>query len=128
MVLDDDVNGFRGNPKRKGGGGKKNKKVRIIIFLLEFMPRISFRIKIYSNWLCGILPSLTTQADRMITMSTKLGNAGNTKKGLSVLPESVAWKLKNASGVVVPEVITPKATQKTFDLERQVLNFGNLFI
>ena len=81
MVLDDDVNGFRGNPKRKGGGGKKNKKVRIIIFLLEFMPRISFRIKIYSNWLCGILPSLMIQADRMITMSTKLGNAGNTKKG-----------------------------------------------
>jgi hypothetical protein len=30
MVLDDDVNGFRGNPKRKGGGGKKNKKVRMI--------------------------------------------------------------------------------------------------
>jgi len=35
MVLDDDVNGFRGNPKRKGGGGKKNKKVRIITFLHE---------------------------------------------------------------------------------------------
>jgi splicing factor 45 len=30
MVLDDDVNGFRGNPKRKGGGGKKNKKVRMV--------------------------------------------------------------------------------------------------
>lgn len=30
MVLDDDINGFRGNPKRKGGGGKKNKKVRMI--------------------------------------------------------------------------------------------------
>ena len=30
MVLDDDVNGFRGNPKRKGGGGKKNKRVRKI--------------------------------------------------------------------------------------------------
>ena len=29
MVLDDDINGFRGNPKRKGGG-KKNKKVRMI--------------------------------------------------------------------------------------------------
>jgi len=28
MVLDDDVNGFRGNMKRKSGGGKKNKKVR----------------------------------------------------------------------------------------------------
>lgn len=128
MVLDDDVNGFRGNPKRKGGGGKKNKKVRIITFSLGFMPCIPFRIKIYSNWLCGILPSLTTQADRMITMSTRLGNTGSTKKGLSVLPENVAWKLKNVSGVVVPEVITPKATQKIFDPERQVLNFGNLFI
>jgi splicing factor 45 len=32
MVLDDDVNGFRGNTKRKGGGGnKKNKKVRVAI-------------------------------------------------------------------------------------------------
>lgn len=30
MVLDDDVNGFRGNTKRKGGGGKKNKKVRMV--------------------------------------------------------------------------------------------------
>jgi splicing factor 45 len=30
MVLDDDVNGFRGNTKRKSGGGKKNKKVRIV--------------------------------------------------------------------------------------------------
>ena len=30
MVLDDDVNGYRGNAKRKGGGGKKNKKVRIV--------------------------------------------------------------------------------------------------
>jgi hypothetical protein len=29
MVLDDDINGFRGNPKRKGGG-KKTKKVRMI--------------------------------------------------------------------------------------------------
>jgi splicing factor 45 len=29
MVLDDDVNGYRGNAKRKGGG-KKNKKVRIV--------------------------------------------------------------------------------------------------
>jgi len=28
MVLDEDINGFRGNAKRKGGGGKKNKKVR----------------------------------------------------------------------------------------------------
>ncbi|KAH9048230.1 hypothetical protein EDB84DRAFT_1457952 [Lactarius hengduanensis] len=26
MVLDEDVNGFRGNTKRKGGGGRKNKK------------------------------------------------------------------------------------------------------
>ena len=31
MVLDDDINGFRGNPKRKGGG-KKNKKVRKSLF------------------------------------------------------------------------------------------------
>jgi hypothetical protein len=31
MVLDDDLNGFRGNTKRKGGGGgKRNKKVRIV--------------------------------------------------------------------------------------------------
>jgi splicing factor 45 len=32
MVLEDDVNGFRGNAKRKGGGGKKNKKVRMVTF------------------------------------------------------------------------------------------------
>jgi hypothetical protein len=127
MVLDDDVNGFRGNPKRKGGG-KKNKKVRIIRFSHEFTLFISFRIKMYSKWLCGILLSPTTQPDRMIIMSTKFGNTGNTKKGSSVLPNSVAWKLKSASGAVVPEVITPKATQKTFDLERQVLNSGNLFL
>jgi hypothetical protein len=31
MVLDDDINGFRGNPKRKGGG-KKNKRVRNLTF------------------------------------------------------------------------------------------------
>jgi len=30
MVLDDDINGFRGSAKRKGGGGKKNKKVRLV--------------------------------------------------------------------------------------------------
>jgi hypothetical protein len=35
MVLDDDVNGFRGNSKRKGGGGKKNKKVRMITFRMS---------------------------------------------------------------------------------------------
>lgn len=128
MVLDDDVNGFRGHPKRKGGGGKKNKKVCIIRFSHEFTHFISFRIKMYSNWLCGILLSLTTQPDRMITMNTKFGDTGNTKKGSSVLPNSVAWKLKSASGAVVPEVITPKATQKTFDPERQVLNSGNLFL
>lgn len=128
MVLDDDVNGFRGNPKRKGGGGKKNKKVRIITSSHEFTRFISFRINMHSNWSCGILLSLMTQADRMITMSTKFGNTGNTKKGSSVLPKSVAWKLKNASGAVVPEVITPKATQRTFDPERQVLNSGNLFL
>jgi hypothetical protein len=128
MVLDDDVNGFRGNPKRKGGGGKKNKKVRIITFSHGFTLFISFRINMYSNWLCGILLSLTTQADRMITMSTKFGNTGNTKKGSNVLPKSVAWKLKSASGAVVPEVTTPKATQKTFDPERQVLNSGHLFL
>jgi len=34
MVLDEDVNGFRGNPKRKGGG-KKNKKVCIITLLYD---------------------------------------------------------------------------------------------
>jgi hypothetical protein len=127
MVLDDDINGFRGNPKRKGGG-KKNKKVRIIKISHEFTQLISFRIKIYSNWSYGILLSLTTQADRMTTMSTKFGNTGNVKKGSSVLPKNVAWKLKSASGAVVPEVITPKATQKTFDPERQVLNSGNLFL
>ena len=82
----------------------------------------------YSNWLCGILPSLTNQADRMITMSTKLGNTGSMKNESSVLPQSVAWKLKSASGAVVPEVITLKATQKTFDPERQVLNSENLFL
>jgi hypothetical protein len=60
MVLDDDINGFRGNPKRKGGGGKKNKKVRIITFSHDFMQLNSFRIKMYSNWLCGILLSLTS--------------------------------------------------------------------
>ena len=50
MVLDDDINGFRGNPKRKGGGGKKNKKVRIITFFShEFTQLILFRIKMYSN-------------------------------------------------------------------------------
>jgi hypothetical protein len=128
MVLDDDVNGFRGNPKRKGGGGKKNKKVRIITFPHEFTHFISTRIKMYSNWLCGILLRLTTQADRMITMSTKFGDTGNTKKGSSVLPNSVAWKLKSASGAVAPEVITPKVIQKTLDLERQVLDSGNLFL
>ena len=127
MVLDDDVNGFRGNPKRKGGG-KKNKKVRIINFSYDFTQLTSFRIRMYSNWLCGILPSLTTQADRMIITSTKFGNTGNTKKGLSVLPKSVAWRLKSASGAVVLEVITPKVIQKTFDPERQVLNFGKLFL
>lgn len=128
MVLDEDVNGFRGNPKRKGGGGKKNKKVRIITSSHGFTRLISFRINMYSNWLCGILLSLTTQADRMITMSTKFGNTGNTKKESSVLPKNVAWKLKSASGVVVPEVIIPKATQKTFDPERQVLTFGHMFL
>ena len=129
MVLDDDINGFRGNPKRKGGGGKKNRKVRIIAFLHEFTQVIVlFRTKMYSNWLCGILPSLTKQADRMITMSTKLGNTGSTKNESSVLPQSVAWKLKSASGAVVPEVITLKATRKTFDPERQVLNSENLFL
>ena len=128
MVLDDDINGFRGNPKRKGGGGKKNKKVRIITFSHAFTHFISFRIKMYSNWLCGILLRLTTQADRMITTSTKFGNTGNTKKGSSVLPNNVAWKLKSAFGAVVPEVITPKATQKTLDRERQVLYSGNIFL
>ena len=128
MVLDEDVNGFRGNPKRKGGGGKKNKKVRIITFPHEFTRFISFRIKMCNNWLCGILLRLTTQADRMIITSTKSGNTGNMKKGSSVLPNSVAWKLKSASGAVVPEVITPKANQKTFDPGRQVLNSGNLFL
>ena len=88
---------------------------------------IPFRIRIYSNWQCGILPSLTTRADRMTTMSTKFGNTGNTKKGLSVLPKSVAWKLKSASAAVALGVITPKAIQKTFGPERQVLNSGMLF-
>jgi len=60
----------------------------------------------------------------MITMSTKFGNTGNTKKGSSVLPKSVAWKLKSASGAVALEVITLIAIQKTFDPERQVLNPG----
>jgi splicing factor 45 len=49
MVLDDDVNGFRGNPKRKGGGGKKNKKVRVITLLPDFTQLISSRIRMYSN-------------------------------------------------------------------------------
>jgi hypothetical protein len=43
MVLDDDINGFRGNPKRKGGSGKKNKKVRIITFRMS--SRNLFRVE-----------------------------------------------------------------------------------
>lgn len=49
MVLDDDVNGFRGNPKRKGGGGKKNKKVRRITYRIIPRKLISSRIRMYSN-------------------------------------------------------------------------------
>lgn len=37
MVLDDDVNGFRGSTKRKGGGGKKNKRVRIVTLPRDYM-------------------------------------------------------------------------------------------
>ena len=107
------------------------RKVRKCVRSLYYkIPRklISSRIRIYSKWQYGILPSLTTQADQMITMNIKFGNTGNAKKGLSVLPKSVAWKLKSASAAVALEVITPKAIQRTFDPERQVLNSGLLFI
>jgi hypothetical protein len=41
MVLDDDVNGFRGNAKRKGGSSKKSKKVRIVTLSHNFTNNIT---------------------------------------------------------------------------------------
>ena len=106
---------------------KVRKCVRSLYYKIP-CKRISSRIRIYSKWQYGILPSPTTQADQMITMNTKFGNTGNAKKGLSVLPKSVAWKLKSAFAAVALEVITPKAIQRTLDPERQVPNFGMVFI
>ena len=122
MVLDDDVNGFRGNTKRKGGGGnKKNKKVRVAILRSFITINLSSRIRMCNKWRCGILPNRTTPVARMITTNTRFGNIGNMKKGWSVLPKSAVLKLKSVSDAVAPEATTLKVIQMIPGLERQVL-------
>lgn len=124
MVLDEDVNGFRTQRGgKKGGGGKKNKKVRnhalciVKQFCIFRMSRTNMRLLS----LRGIRMKCTIPCGLMTTTNTKYGSARMRRRGVNAqLKNADVWKSARGIGAAATQAIAMPAALKMNARAKQV--------